>query len=710
MSDAVVYVTNFDSLTHTRGQGSMLSAEDMLGGLTSRCARPLVTAAKETLPLWSPVAFAGGQRSRAGVTLVYALVLDYDAPGSTLNAVGRVWSDYTGLAHTSWSHGATDLHGEPCAARECCRVVLPLARPVTAAEYPALWRWAADRSAAAGLPVDPHARDASRAWYVPARHPDRASVAHVLLGGGSAAWLGPDGPLAVSAPEALPPPPPTSPGVRTAPPSAATGPRPGVPSPAGALAFAVAHAAELAPSVAGQGGDVSLYNAACTLRRGYALTEADAMAALVAFNTRCQPPWPPTRLRHKAREAAHAEHPAWGALLPPPPDGADEGPARGGRRAVLTFEALARAVAGARPGLAYDSFLRAGHDGAAALDDAYVLRLRHELSRRGLEAPTREVWEAAALVARQRAHHSLQESLRTLPPWDGTPRLEQAAATYLGVDDTEQPLACVLLRKWLVSAVARAMSPGCQADCVLVLQGPQGAGKTSFFRIVAGPGKYLSLSDVGTKDALCDLLGKWVAEIEELDKLAGKRDAATVKAFVSQTHRTWRKPFERASDTVAACEVFGATTNRLEFLSDPTGARRWWPVVTRGVDVPALARDRDQLVAEALRAYDDGAEWHLAREESALLDDRHELHAATDARVDVVLASLERGEVVAPDGRGLRAADVGRVALRCDASAFKADEQRVVAEALRRAGYERKVVRLGKGSRETRWVRSQVST
>jgi putative DNA primase/helicase len=59
--------------------------------------------------------------------------------------------------------------------------------------------------------------------------------------------------------------------------------------------------------------------------------------------------------------------------------------------------------------------------------------------------------------------------------------------------------------------------------------------------------------------------------------------------------------------------IFVGSTNAKQFLSDDTGNRRFWPVEFNGADVDrdAIVRDRDQLWAEAVAAFDAGQRWHL---------------------------------------------------------------------------------------------------
>jgi hypothetical protein len=209
------------------------------------------------------------------------------------------------------------------------------------------------------------------------------------------------------------------------------------------------------------------------------------------------------------------------------------------------------------------------------------------------------VSDAARLAAEANPVHPVQDYLSGLV-WDGTERLTTWLQDYLGAEETEVPIG----RWWMLSAVARSGKPGCQVDHVLVLQGAQGAGKSTAVRILGGEWYSGNLGDLRNKDAMLGLRGKWVLEIGELDALRGA-------AFPRQC-------------------VFCGTTNEAEFLQDVSGARRFWPVTVRRVKRQALERDRDQLWAEAVAAYEDGERWWPAGEYEA-----RKLAAAAEERFAV---------------------------------------------------------------------------
>ena len=162
-----------------------------------------------------------------------------------------------------------------------------------------------------------------------------------------------------------------------------------------------------------------------------------------------------------------------------------------------------------------------------------------------------------------------------------------------------------------MAAVARALRPGCKADCALVLEGKQGAGKSSILRVLAGEDWfYDGLRDMHSKDASAGLRGKWIIELPELSAMR-RSDTEGVKAFLSRTEERYRPAYGRTEVVEPRRCVFAGTTNRNDYLTDDTGGRRFWPVVVGTVDLDALARDRAQLWAETVKLFRGGEHWWL---------------------------------------------------------------------------------------------------
>jgi hypothetical protein len=218
---------------------------------------------------------------------------------------------------------------------------------------------------------------------------------------------------------------------------------------------------------------------------------------------------------------------------------------------------------------------------------------------------------AIALVCERNRVDSVRDYLVSLV-WDGTPRLDKMGVTYFGCKDTAYTRA--VFSKWMLSAVARIRTPGCQVDHVLVLEGPQGIGKSTALKVLAGEENFSdTLPEIPSRDAHEHCIGPWIIELAELDHMR-KSDATALKAFISAQRPAFRSAYGyRTMEHPRRC-VFAASTNESGYLADPTGNRRFWPVECKRADSVGLARDRDQLWAEALVRVRAGESWHLTDE------------------------------------------------------------------------------------------------
>lgn len=189
---------------------------------------------------------------------------------------------------------------------------------------------------------------------------------------------------------------------------------------------------------------------------------------------------------------------------------------------------------------------------------------------------------AVAKVADDRSYHPIREFIDSLPEWDGICRVDTLLVEYLGATDNGYVRA--VTRKILCAAVTRVLTPGIKFDSMVVLNGPQGVGKSTLISRLGGEwfSDSLSLSDTKDKTAAEKLQGYWILEIGELAGLK-KAEVETLRSFLSRQNDIYRASFgRRATPHLRQCVFFGTTNAEKGYLRDITGNRRFWPVKTPG--------------------------------------------------------------------------------------------------------------------------------
>lgn len=246
------------------------------------------------------------------------------------------------------------------------------------------------------------------------------------------------------------------------------------------------------------------------------------------------------------------------------------------------------------------------------LTDLDDIRIKTWLSKKwGIETSAQSISDVTLQLAKENAYHPVLRYLRGLK-WDGVERLDTMLKTYCGAEGDDEYLADVG-RKMMTACVARVSQPGVKFDHVLILEGNQGAGKSTFVRVLAGPWFTDALGDINSKDVVDNMRGKWIIELGELSQMR-RSEVNDLKAFVTRESDNVRKAYGRRSQTYPRQCVFIGTTNDEEYLKDETGGRRFWPVYTTNYDPETLARDRDQLWAEAFMNYELGEKLYLEKE------------------------------------------------------------------------------------------------
>lgn len=225
--------------------------------------------------------------------------------------------------------------------------------------------------------------------------------------------------------------------------------------------------------------------------------------------------------------------------------------------------------------------------------------------------------------------------------WDGKQRVARFANDYLGcIGDNYAP---IISERWLISSVARGLKPGCKVDTMPIIEGPQGLKKSSAIRALYGDEFFTDeLSDIGSKDAMMELQGVWGLEVAEMHRFSAAETNSVKKFLVRQTDR-FRPPYGRSVIEAPRRVVLNGTINPEgnPYLRDPTGARRFYPLEARKINLDAISRDRDQLWAEAVELFKAGTIWWAADEEQDAVKAEQEKRTDVDVWVDHIAPMLK---------------------------------------------------------------------
>lgn len=262
----------------------------------------------------------------------------------------------------------------------------------------------------------------------------------------------------------------------------------------------------------------------------------------------------------------------------------------------------------------------------------------------GVYAPAKTK-DALLAVASERAYHPVREYLESLPEWDGLQRVDMLLSDYLGAEDSAYTRA--VIRKTLTAAVARIYQPGAKFDSVLILNGPQGIGKSTFFAKLAGAwfSDSLTLTDMRDKSGPEKLQGYWILELGELAGMK-KTDVETVKSFLSRVDDKYRASYGlNVESHPRQCVIVGSTNTESGFLRDITGNRRFWPVRVGGQSKrkpwQMTAEEVIQIWAEAKAIYQSGENLYLEGDVAAMAASEQAEAMETDDREGLVRNYLD---------------------------------------------------------------------
>lgn len=264
------------------------------------------------------------------------------------------------------------------------------------------------------------------------------------------------------------------------------------------------------------------------------------------------------------------------------------------------------------------------------------------------EFPTDKLGEFMTYIADKNLYNPVVEWVQS-KPWDGVSRVQDLYDTVKAKDEWVDPhiknLKETLIKRWMISAIAAAFSPnGVSAEGMLVFQGPQSLGKTSWLKSLTPPELELAkdgmLLRTDDKDSVKQVNSFWIVELGELDSTFRRSDLAQLKAFITQDSDIIRRPYARRESKYARRTVFFGSVNPREFLHDQTGNRRYWTIECESI-THQHGLDMQQVWAEFHEMWKKGESHRLTRDELAMLNRHNDAYMAIDPVEERILAGLD---------------------------------------------------------------------
>jgi predicted P-loop ATPase len=249
------------------------------------------------------------------------------------------------------------------------------------------------------------------------------------------------------------------------------------------------------------------------------------------------------------------------------------------------------------------------------VSDDGIIALRQLMSQRfGFDLEDKATRDAVRSLALENCFNPVCDMIdKAQAEWDGVERLDSMAVEYLNCEGTE--INCAFVRKTMIGLIARARTPGCKFDTIMVLESKEGFNKSTALRVLAGEDNFSDERILGkeSREVQEQLSGVWIHENADLAGLK-KTDVESIKAYASRQTDIARAAFAHFVVKQPRHSIEVGTTNSSEYLQSQTGNRRFWPLlVLSPIDIKKLADYRMQLIGEAAKYQSDG--------ESVVLDE-----------------------------------------------------------------------------------------
>ena len=363
--------------------------------------------------------------------------------------------------------------------------------------------------------------------------------------------------------------------------------------------------------------------------------------------------------------------------LPPEPPGKKKGrgrPAKGAGPAGSEVSRIRAKVKALYPGLRLNRLtlqLECGPmDEPKLIDDADKAYLLISESEDKPFAKT-HVYDAVHLSAQRNGYNPVHRFLDECAKHEPIEYFDTLATTLLGVaeEGPENPrmpcgrlLADLIMRRFLIAAVARAKEPGCSMGWMPILIGPQNVGKTNFFQYLTPPNPLsndytwcptIQQGIAYLKEKPHALHAGWIINLDEVERFFRRQYTEEFKNLVTVSVDRSRRLYENEK-TFRRSFVLVGCTNSSDFLVDPSGNRRFMPITVHGVapspqdpavriiDLDRVKIDRMRIWAAALQAYLDEPVYEFSSYEISFIDDYLNNHTVDSPLTGALQALLSR--------------------------------------------------------------------
>lgn len=278
--------------------------------------------------------------------------------------------------------------------------------------------------------------------------------------------------------------------------------------------------------------------------------------------------------------------------------------------------------------------------------------------------------------------------------WDNVPRVHSFFHKYMGSVDSDYVQA--VSKNFFIAMIARIYKPGCQVDNMVILEGDQGIGKSSALNLLGGKWYVDTKMDTDGISLLQIIQGQMLVEIGEL-AMFNKSESSALKRIITTRSDKFRTPYDTHPVQHGRTSLFVGTTNQDQYLNDPTGARRFWPIVTTSIDLEAIKRDREQLFAEAVHLYKSGATWWIVPDSAKEEQDLRQEEDGWETAIIDHLSTTQRSEI--------NTYELAISALRMEPYQVNTSTKRRIASILKKMGWENKPISRN-NAKSRAWVKT----